>query len=55
MQAEANIAGDIDRITAGPPPPLAADIRRKVSIYAETVVQLEWPALSGGEEAPAPG
>jgi len=55
VQAEANIAGDIGRIAAGLPPPLAADIGREVSTYAETVVQLEWPALSGGEEAPAPG
>jgi hypothetical protein len=55
LQLEADLAGDLDRDAAGLPDMLAAAVRREVAIYAETVVQLEWPALAGAETPPSDG
>lgn len=52
VQAEANLVGDLTRDAVGLPEPLAAALRRELTEYSETVVQLEWPALAGAEPVP---
>jgi Protein of unknown function (DUF4239) len=55
VQIEAALVGDLDRNTVGLPEPLSSALRKQVTNYAETVVQLEWPALAGGEVLEGPG
>ena len=47
VQTEANLVGNLYRDTVGLPDPLATGLRHTLFVYAETVVQDEWPALSG--------
>ncbi|HME21449.1 MAG TPA: hypothetical protein VKI44_08905 [Acetobacteraceae bacterium] len=48
VQTEANLAGDLYRDSVALPDPLAAKLRHTLYVYAETVVQDEWPALAEG-------
>ncbi|MBV8402100.1 MAG: DUF4239 domain-containing protein [Acetobacteraceae bacterium] len=48
VQTEANLVGNLYRDTVGLPEPLATDLRHDLFVYAETVVQDEWPALTEG-------
>ena len=55
LQLEADLAGDLNRDAVGLPDALADAAHREVATYAETVVQLEWPALAGAEAPPSNG
>ncbi len=48
VQTEANLVGNLYRDTVGLPDPLATGLRHTLFIYAEIVVQDEWPALAAG-------
>ena len=48
VQTEANLVGNLYRDTVGLPDPLATELRHTLFVYAETVVQDEWPALAEG-------
>ena len=48
VQTEANLVGNLYRDTVGLPDPLATELRHDLFVYAETVVQDEWPALAAG-------
>ena len=48
VQTEANLVGNLYRDTVGLPDPLATGLRHTLFVYAETVVQDEWPALAAG-------
>lgn len=48
VQTEANLAGDLYRDSVALPEPLATKLRHTLFVYAETVVQEEWPALAEG-------
>jgi hypothetical protein len=48
VQTEANLVGDLYRDTSALPEPAAAALRNDLFVYAETVVQDEWPELSAG-------
>ncbi len=48
VQTEANLVGNLYRDTVGLPDPLATELRHTLFVYAETVVQDEWPALADG-------
>lgn len=48
VQAEANLVGNLYRDTVGLPEPLATGLRHSLFVYAETVLQDEWPALADG-------
>lgn len=48
VETEANLVGNLYRDTVGLPDPLATELRHTLFVYAETVVQDEWPALSDG-------
>jgi hypothetical protein len=55
VQTEANLVADLYRNTATLPEPEAEKLRHFLFVYAETVVQDEWPALSAGREDEAAG
>ncbi len=55
VQTEANLVGNLYRDTVGLPDPLATGLRHTLFVYAETVVQDEWPALAGGHVEDAAG
>lgn len=55
VQTEANLVGDLYRDTVGLPDPAAAKLRHALYVYAETVVQEEWPALAAGSDEDAAG
>jgi hypothetical protein len=55
VATEANLVGNLYRDTVGLPDPPAADLRHDLFVYAETVVQDEWPALAAGQVADAAG
>jgi len=55
VQTEANLVGDLYRNTAALPDPVAQNLRHYLFVYAETVVQDEWPALMAGREEAAAG
>lgn len=48
VQTEANLVGNLYRDTSTLPEPAAAALRNDLFVYAETVVQDEWPELSAG-------
>jgi hypothetical protein len=48
VQTEANLVDNLYRDTAGLPEPQASNVRHALYVYAETVVQEEWPALAAG-------
>ncbi len=48
VQTEANLVGNLYRDTVGLPDPLATGLRHTLFVYAEIVVQDEWPALAAG-------
>ena len=48
VQTEANLVGNLYRDTVGLPDPLATELRHTLFVYAEIVVQDEWPALAAG-------
>jgi hypothetical protein len=48
VQTEANLAGDLYRDSVALPDPLATKLRHTLFVYAETVVQEEWPVLAVG-------
>ena len=48
VQSEANLVDNLYRDTVGLPNPQAQDLRHTLFVYAETVVQDEWPALAAG-------
>jgi hypothetical protein len=55
VQAEANLVRNLYRDTVGSPNPQAEDLRHTLFVYAETVVQDEWPALTAGLNDDAAG
>lgn len=55
VQTEANLVGDLYRNTAALPDPVGQNLRHYLFVYAETVVQDEWPALMAGHEEEAAG
>jgi hypothetical protein len=55
VQTEANLVGNLYRDTVGLPDPLATGLRHTLFVYAETVVQDEWPALAAGRVEDAAG
>lgn len=55
VQTEANLVGNLYRDTVGLPDPLATELRHTLFVYAETVVQDEWPALAEGRLEDAAG
>jgi Protein of unknown function (DUF4239) len=55
VQTEANLVGDLYRDTAGLPDAQASKLRHLLYVYAETVVQEEWPALAAGSDEDAAG
>jgi hypothetical protein len=55
VQSEANLVGDLYRDTVGFPEPSASRLRHYLFVYAEIVVQDEWPALAAGRADEAPG
>jgi hypothetical protein len=55
VQTEANLVGDLYRNTAAMPDAAAQKLRHYLFVYAETVVQDEWPALMAGHEEAAEG
>jgi Protein of unknown function (DUF4239) len=48
VQTEANVAGDLYRDTVAFPEATAAALRNSLFVYAEVVIQDEWPALAAG-------
>ena len=48
VQTEANLVGDLYRDTPAFPEPAATRLRHYLFVYAEIVVQDEWPALAAG-------
>lgn len=48
VETEANLVGNLYRDTSALPEPAAASLRNDLFVYAETVVQDEWPELSAG-------
>jgi hypothetical protein len=48
VQTEANLVGNLYRDTAAFEDPAASKLRNLLFVYAETVVQDEWPALAAG-------
>jgi hypothetical protein len=55
VQTEANLVSNLYRDTVGLPDPPARDLRHTLFVYAETVVQEEWPALAAGLDDDAAG
>jgi hypothetical protein len=55
VQSEANLVGNLYRDTVGLPDPAATELRHDLFVYAETVVQDEWPALAEGRVDDAAG
>ncbi|MGO9418447.1 bestrophin-like domain [Roseiarcus sp.] len=55
VQTEANLVGNLYRDTVGLPDPPATGLRHTLFVYAETVVQDEWPALAAGRVEDAAG
>jgi len=55
VQTEANLVDNLYRDTAGLPNPQAQELRHTLYVYAETVVQDEWPALAAGSDEDAAG
>lgn len=55
VQSEANLVSDLYRDTVAFPEPAASSLRHELYVYAETVVQDEWPALAAGEADDAAG
>jgi Protein of unknown function (DUF4239) len=55
VQTEANLVGDLYRDTVAFPEPTASELRRNLFVYAESVVQDEWPALAAGHADEAAG
>ena len=55
VQTEANLVGNLYRDTVGLPDPLSTGLRHTLFVYAETVVQDEWPALAAGRIEDAAG
>ena len=55
VQTEANLVGNLYRDTSALPEPAAATLRNDLFVYAETVVQDEWPELSAGHIDDASG
>lgn len=55
VQTEANLVGDLYRNTVALPEPMAQNLRHDLFVYAETVVQDEWPTLMAGREEAAEG
>jgi hypothetical protein len=55
VQTEANLLGDLYRDTAALPEPVASTLRDSVFVYAEVIVQDEWPALAAGRIDDAAG
>ena len=55
VQTEANLVGNLYRDTVGLPDALATGLRHTLFVYAETVVQDEWPALAAGRVEDAAG
>ena len=48
VQTEANLVGNLYRDTVAFPEPSASKLRHFLFVYAEIVVQDEWPALAAG-------
>jgi len=48
VETEANLVGNLYRDTSALPEPAASTLRDDLFVYAETVVQDEWPELSAG-------
>ena len=55
VQTEANLVADLYRDTAALPDPAAEEVRHYLFVYAETVIQDEWPALTAGGQDDAAG
>lgn len=55
VQTEANLVSDLYRDTVVFPQPVAAKLRNDLYVYAETVIQDEWPALATGTADQAAG
>jgi ABC-type multidrug transport system fused ATPase/permease subunit len=55
VQMEANLVGNLYRDTVAFPEPAASRLRHFLFVYAEIVVQDEWPALAAGRADEAPG
>jgi hypothetical protein len=55
VQTEANLVSNLYRDTVGLPNPQAQDLRHTLFVYAETVAQEEWPALTAGVDDEAAG
>jgi ABC-type multidrug transport system fused ATPase/permease subunit len=55
VQTEANLVGNLYRDTSALPEPAASSLRNDLFVYAETVVQDEWPELSAGRLDDAAG
>jgi hypothetical protein len=55
VQTEANLVGNLYRDTVAFPEPSASRLRHFLFVYAEIVVQDEWPALAAGRAEEAPG
>lgn len=55
VQTEANLVEDLYRGTVAISEPTAGKLRHYLFVYAETVVQDEWPALMAGREDAAAG
>jgi Protein of unknown function (DUF4239) len=55
VQTEANLVGNLYRDTVAFPEPSASKLRHFLFVYAEIVVQDEWPALAAGRVDEAAG
>jgi hypothetical protein len=55
VQTEANLAGDLYRDTVAFPDSTAATLRNTLFVYAEVVIQDEWPGLAAGRVNDAAG
>ncbi|MGH6847102.1 MAG: hypothetical protein ACREC0_06605, partial [Methylocella sp.] len=55
VQTEANLVGDLYRDTVAFPEPSASRLRHFLFVYAEIVVEDEWPALAAGRADEAEG
>ncbi len=55
VQTEADLVGDLYRDTVGLDSALAPELRNYLYVYAETVVQDEWPAMADGRIEDAAG
>ena len=55
VQTEANLVANLYRDTVAFPEPSASRLRHFLFVYAEIVVQDEWPALAAGRADEAPG